>query len=269
MRRARAGLKDPRPIGSFLFLGPTASARPSSRKALAEFLFEDRGRVITLDMSEFMEHHTVARLVGAPPGYVGNDAGGRSPRPSDAGLQVVLLDEIEKAHPEVFNILLQVLDEGRLTEPRAIIDFANTVVVMTSNLGAKQLQTNSSLGFRPVADDEAGLVLEESVIELMKDKVTAELKNSFVERPKPHRRDGRVPQPDGGGDPRHRGPRPRSTFRSARTSGRWIHAFSGLTPWACTSRSASREAPGSTGSASRSRVRSRRSPSTGLKSSMR
>ena len=139
VRRARAGLQDPnRPIGSFLFLGPTGVGKTETCKALAEFLFDDERAMVRIDMSEFMERHAVARLIGAPPGYVGYDEGGvlteavrRRP------YQVILFDEVEKAHEDVFNVLLQVLDDGRLTDGQGrTVDFKNTIIVLTSNLGS-------------------------------------------------------------------------------------------------------------------------------------
>ena len=151
VRRARAGLKDPkRPIGSFLFLGPTGVGKTELARALASSLFGDESAMIRLDMSEYMEKHTVSRLVGAPPGYVGYEEGGqltdvvrRKP------YSVILFDEVEKAHADFFNILLQVLDDGRLTDSQGrTVDFRNTVIIMTSNLGAKALHKNSTeLGF--------------------------------------------------------------------------------------------------------------------------
>ena len=143
IRRSRAGLSDPRrPIGSFLFLGPTGVGKTELTKALASFLFDTDEAMVRLDMSEFMEKHSVARLIGAPPGYVGYEEGGylteavrRRP------YSVILLDEIEKAHPDVFNVLLQVLDDGRLTDGHGrTVDFRNTVIVMTSNLGSQLIQ---------------------------------------------------------------------------------------------------------------------------------
>jgi ATP-dependent Clp protease ATP-binding subunit ClpB len=143
IRRARAGLSDPnRPNGSFLFLGPTGVGKTELTKALASFLFDTEEAMIRVDMSEFMEKHSVARLIGAPPGYVGYEEGGylteavrRKP------YSVVLLDEVEKAHPDVFNVLLQVLDDGRLTDGQGrTVDFRNTVIVMTSNLGSQRIQ---------------------------------------------------------------------------------------------------------------------------------
>jgi ATP-dependent Clp protease ATP-binding subunit ClpB len=142
VRRARAGLQDPnRPLGSFLFLGPTGVGKTELTKALAEFLFDDSSAMVRIDMSEFMEKHAVARLIGAPPGYVGYEEGGvlteavrRRP------YQVVLFDEVEKAHGDVFNVLLQVLDDGRLTDGQGrTVDFTNTLIILTSNLGSQYL----------------------------------------------------------------------------------------------------------------------------------
>ena len=142
MRRARAGLQDPnRPIGSFMFLGPTGVGKTELTKALAEFLFDDENALIRIDMSEYMEKHSVARLIGAPPGYVGYEEGGAlTEAVRRRPYQVVLFDEIEKAHPDVFNVLLQVLDDGRLTDGQGrTVDFRNTLIIMTSNLGAEYL----------------------------------------------------------------------------------------------------------------------------------
>ncbi|MCA1607700.1 MAG: AAA family ATPase, partial [Acidobacteria bacterium] len=143
VRRARAGLQDPnRPIGSFIFLGPTGVGKTETARALAEFLFDDEHAMIRLDMSEYMEKHAVARMIGAPPGYVGYEEGGQLTeairrRP----YAVVLFDEIEKAHPDVFNVLLQILDDGRLTDAKGrLVDFKNTVLIMTSNLGSREIQ---------------------------------------------------------------------------------------------------------------------------------
>ena len=143
VRRARADLQDPnRPIGSFIFLGPTGVGKTELARALAEFLFDDEQAMVRIDMSEFMEKHSVARLIGAPPGYVGYEEGGylteavrRRP------YSVILFDEIEKAHPEVFNVLLQILDDGRLTDGKGrTVDFKNTVIIMTSNIGSQLIQ---------------------------------------------------------------------------------------------------------------------------------
>ncbi len=142
VRRARAGLQDPnRPIGSFMFLGPTGVGKTELTKALAEYLFDDETALVRMDMSEYMEKHSVARLIGAPPGYVGYDEGGAlTEAVRRRPYQVVLFDEIEKAHPDVFNVLLQVLDDGRLTDGQGrTVDFRNTLIIMTSNLGAEFL----------------------------------------------------------------------------------------------------------------------------------
>ena len=139
VRRNRAGLGDPnRPIGSFMFLGPTGVGKTELCKALAEFLFDDENAMVRIDMSEFMEQHSVARLIGAPPGYVGYEEGGRlTEAVRRRPYSVILFDEIEKAHRDVFNVLLQVLDDGRLTDGQGrTVDFKNTVIVMTSNIGS-------------------------------------------------------------------------------------------------------------------------------------
>ena len=143
VRRNRAGLGDPnRPIGTFLFLGPTGVGKTELSKALAEFLFNDPNAMIRIDMSEFMEQHSVARLIGAPPGYVGYEEGGRlTEAVRRKPYSVILLDEIEKAHPDVFNVLLQVFDDGRLTDGKGrTVDFKNTVIIMTSNIASQQIQ---------------------------------------------------------------------------------------------------------------------------------
>lgn len=144
VRRARAGLQDPnRPIGSFIFLGPTGVGKTETAKALAEFMFDDERALIRLDMSEYMEKHAVARMIGAPPGYVGYDEGGQlTEAVRRRPYSVVLFDEIEKAHPDVFNVLLQILDDGRLTDSKGrVVDFKNTVLIMTSNLGSREIQS--------------------------------------------------------------------------------------------------------------------------------
>ena len=143
VRRARAGLQDPnRPIGSFIFLGPTGVGKTETARALAEFLFDDERAMIRLDMSEYMEKHAVARMIGAPPGYVGYEEGGQlSEAVRRRPYSVVLFDEIEKAHSDVFNVLLQILDDGRLTDSKGrTVDFKNTVLIMTSNLGSREIQ---------------------------------------------------------------------------------------------------------------------------------
>ena len=142
VRRARAGLQDPnRPIGSFIFLGPTGVGKTELTKALAAFLFDDETAMVRIDMSEYMEKHSVARLIGAPPGYVGYEEGGAlTEAVRRRPYQVVLFDEIEKAHPDVFNVLLQVLDDGRLTDGQGrTVDFKNTLIIMTSNIGSEFL----------------------------------------------------------------------------------------------------------------------------------
>jgi ATP-dependent Clp protease ATP-binding subunit ClpB len=153
IRRSRAGLADPnKPYGSFLFLGPTGVGKTELSKALAEFLFDSEEHLIRIDMSEFMEKHSVARLIGAPPGYVGYDEGGylteavrRKP------YSVILFDEIEKAHPDVFNVLLQALDDGRMTDGQGrTVDFKNTVIVMTSNLGSQMIQSMADQDYQVV-----------------------------------------------------------------------------------------------------------------------
>jgi ATPases with chaperone activity, ATP-binding subunit len=144
VRRARAGLQDPnRPVGSFIFLGPTGVGKTETARALAEFLFDDEHAMVRLDMSEYMEKHAVARMIGAPPGYVGYEEGGQlTEAVRRRPYSVVLFDEIEKAHPDVFNVLLQILDDGRLTDSKGrVVDFKNTVLIMTSNLGSREIQS--------------------------------------------------------------------------------------------------------------------------------
>jgi ATP-dependent Clp protease ATP-binding subunit ClpB len=143
VRRARAGLQDPnRPVGSFIFLGPTGVGKTETARALAEFLFDDEKAMVRLDMSEYMEKHAVARMIGAPPGYVGYEEGGQlTEAVRRRPYSVILFDEIEKAHPDVFNVLLQILDDGRLTDSKGrVVDFKNTVLIMTSNLGSREIQ---------------------------------------------------------------------------------------------------------------------------------
>jgi ATP-dependent Clp protease ATP-binding subunit ClpC len=151
IRRARSGLKDPkRPIGSFVFLGPTGVGKTELAKALAEFMFDDEDAMVRIDMSEYQERHTVSRLIGAPPGYVGYEEGGSlTEAVRRRPYRVVLFDEVEKAHQDVFNILLQILEDGRLTDGHGrTVDFRNTVVIMTSNLGTAEFQ-RPTVGFMP------------------------------------------------------------------------------------------------------------------------
>jgi len=175
IRRARAGIKDPkRPTGSFIFLGPSGVGKTELARTLAEFLFGDEEAMIQVDMSEYMEKHSVSRLVGSPPGYVGYDEGGQlTESVRRKPYSVLLMDEVEKAHPDVFNILLQILEDGKLTDSQGRkVDFRNTIVIMTSNLGAAQISKNQSLGFS--SNDEVGLSYDE-----MKSRVTGELKKVF------------------------------------------------------------------------------------------
>jgi ATP-dependent Clp protease ATP-binding subunit ClpC len=182
VRRARTGLKDPRrPIGSFIFLGPTGVGKTELAKALAEFMFGSEESLIKIDMSEFMERHSVARLVGAPPGYVGYEEGGQlTEAVRRKSYSVILLDEIEKAHPEVFNILLQILEDGRLTDAKGrAVDFRNTIIIMTSNVGAGLLNQEARLGFnvrRAAADEQKER--EHQHDEMIK-RIMNELKNTF------------------------------------------------------------------------------------------
>ncbi|MBR3402577.1 MAG: ATP-dependent Clp protease ATP-binding subunit [Parasporobacterium sp.] len=175
IRRGRAGLKDPkRPIGSFLFLGPTGVGKTELSKALAECLFGTESAIIRIDMSEYMEKHSVSKLIGSPPGYVGYDEGGQlSEQVRRNPYSIVLFDEIEKAHPDVFNILLQVLDEGRITDSHGrIADFKNTIIIMTSNAGASRIMEPKNLGF---ATDKS----EEADYKIMKDAVMDEVRHLF------------------------------------------------------------------------------------------
>ena len=172
VRRARAGLQDPnRPIGSFIFMGPTGVGKTELAKALAEFLFDSEQAIVRIDMSEYMEKHAVARLIGAPPGYVGYEEGGylteavrRRP------YSVVLFDEIEKAHPEVFNVLLQILDDGRMTDGHGrTVDFKNTILIMTSNVGSQYIQ-------------ELGGLRYEEMVERVMDALRSHFKPEFLNR---------------------------------------------------------------------------------------
>ena len=185
LRRSRAGLSDEkRPIGSFLFLGPTGVGKTELAKALAESMFDDEDAVVRLDMSEYGERHTVARMIGSPPGYVGYDEGGQlTEKIRRRPYAVVLLDEIEKAHPDVFNTLLQVLDDGRLTDGKGrTVSFRNTVIIMTSNIGSDRIlewgTTRNEIGFdRGEAKDEGEEALKKQVFALLKDNFRPEFLN--------------------------------------------------------------------------------------------
>jgi ATP-dependent Clp protease ATP-binding subunit ClpC len=175
IRRSRAGLKDPkRPTGSFIFLGPSGVGKTELARTLAEFLFGDEDAMVRIDMSEYMEKHSVSRLVGSPPGYIGYDEGGQlTEAVRRKPYSVLLLDEIEKAHPDVFNILLQILEDGRLTDAQGrTVDFRNSIVIMTSNIGASEIAKNTGVGF--TVTDETGLSYED-----MKNRIMGELKKVF------------------------------------------------------------------------------------------
>ena len=178
IRRSRAGLKDPnRPIGSFLFLGPTGVGKTELSKALAEAHFGDENQIIRIDMSEYMEKHSVSRMIGSPPGYIGHDEGGQlTEKVRKQPYSVVLFDEIEKAHLDVFNILLQILDEGRLTDSKGrSVDFKNTIIIMTSNVGATKIKQQKTLGFTTISNEEK----EADEYEKMKECIMSELKKQF------------------------------------------------------------------------------------------
>ena len=173
VRRARAGLQDPnRPVGSFIFLGPTGVGKTETARALAEFLFDDEKAMVRLDMSEYMEKHAVARMIGAPPGYIGYEEGGQlTEAVRRRPYSVVLFDEIEKAHPDVFNVLLQILDDGRLTDSKGrVVDFKNTVLIMTSNLGSREIQAATE---NPLADRDT----KKDVLEVLRNHFKPEFLN--------------------------------------------------------------------------------------------
>jgi ATP-dependent Clp protease ATP-binding subunit ClpB len=173
VRRARAGLQDPnRPVGSFIFLGPTGVGKTETARALAEFLFDDERAMVRLDMSEYMEKHAVARMIGAPPGYVGYEEGGQlTEAVRRRPYSVILFDEIEKAHPDVFNVLLQILDDGRLTDSKGrVVDFKNTVLIMTSNLGSREIQASTE---NPLADRD----IKTDVLQVLRDHFKPEFLN--------------------------------------------------------------------------------------------
>ena len=180
IRRSRAGLQDPkRPIGSFIFLGTTGVGKTELAKALAEYLFDDESMMTRIDMSEYQEKHTVSRLIGAPPGYVGYEEGGQlTEAVRRKPYSVVLLDEIEKAHPDTFNILLQVLDDGRLTDNKGrVVNFKNTIIIMTSNMGSHIIQAN----FENVTEENKEEVVEQTRLEVM-DLLRQTIRPEFLNR---------------------------------------------------------------------------------------
>ena len=176
VRRARVGIKDPnRPIGSFIFLGPTGVGKTELSKALAEAMFGDENSIIRVDMSEYMESHSVSKLIGSPPGYVGHDDGGQlTEAVRRKPYSIILLDEIEKAHPDIFNVLLQIMEDGRLTDGKGkVVNFKNTIIIMTSNVGAHQIRKQKSIGFNNTS------VNDETEYEKMKESILEELKQKF------------------------------------------------------------------------------------------
>ena len=182
IRRGRVGLKDPkRPIGSFMFLGPTGVGKTSLCRALAEILFGDENAVIRVDMSEFMEKHSISRMIGSPPGYVGYDEGGQlSEKVRRKPYSVVLFDEVEKAHPDVFNVLLQMLDDGHITDAQGRkINFKNTVIIMTSNAGARSIVNPKRLGFVSEVDAERSY---EDMKKMVMDEVKQLFRPEFINR---------------------------------------------------------------------------------------
>jgi ATP-dependent Clp protease ATP-binding subunit ClpC len=184
IRRARAGLKDPRrPIGSFIFLGSSGVGKTEMAKALAEFMFDDEDALVRVDMSEYREQHTVSRLFGAPPGYVGYEEGGQlTEAVRRRPYRVILFDEIEKAHPEVWNALLQILDDGRLTDGQGrVVDFRNSVLIMTSNLGTEFVTRSGTLGFLHREGDALDTLAEEKIEKALKDTFRPEFLNRIDE----------------------------------------------------------------------------------------
>ncbi len=184
VRRSRAGISDPdKPIGSFIFLGPTGVGKTELTKALAEFMFNDEKALIRVDMSEYMERHSVSKLIGSPPGYVGYDESGQFTESiRHRPYSVILLDEIEKAHPEVFNILLQVLDDGRLTDGKGrVVNFKNAIIVMTSNLGSQFIQKMESIGFSAHTQEQEYTATKEKVMDTLKDHFRPEFLNRVDE----------------------------------------------------------------------------------------
>jgi ATP-dependent Clp protease ATP-binding subunit ClpC len=184
IRRARAGLKDPRrPIGSFLFLGPTGVGKTELAKALAEYLFGDEDALVRLDMSEYREYHTVSRLFGAPPGYVGYEEGGQlTEAVRRRPYRVILFDEIEKAHPDVWNALLQILDDGRLTDGQGhTVDFRNTIIIMTSNVGTEHLRRSGTMGFLPATSERERMEERQRIERALRETFRPEFLNRIDE----------------------------------------------------------------------------------------
>ncbi len=184
IRRARSGLKDPRrPIGSFIFIGPSGVGKTELAKALAEFMFDDEDALVRMDMSEYHEQHTVSRLFGAPPGYVGYEEGGQlTEAVRRRPYRVILFDEIEKAHPEVWNALLQILDDGRLTDGQGrVVDFRNTVLIMTSNLGTEFVRQGGTLGFLQKTDTVEDRQAQEKIEKALKSTFRPEFLNRIDE----------------------------------------------------------------------------------------
>jgi ATP-dependent Clp protease ATP-binding subunit ClpC len=184
IRRSRAGLKSPaRPVGSFLFLGPTGVGKTEVARSLAAFLFGSERALIRFDMSEFMEKHSVSKLIGSPPGYVGYEEGGQlTERVRRTPYSVILLDEIEKAHPDLFNILLQVFEDGQLTDGLGnTVDFKNTIIIMTSNIGARYLERRSHLGFQSASEEATDKKIEDLVMSEVKRLFNPEFLNRLDE----------------------------------------------------------------------------------------
>ncbi len=184
IRRSRAGLKSPaRPVGCFFFLGPTGVGKTEVARRLAEFLFGSEKSLVRFDMSEFMEKHSVSKLIGAPPGYVGYEEGGQlTERVRRTPYSVILLDEIEKAHPDVFNILLQVFEDGQLSDGLGnTVDFRNSIIIMTSNLGARHLQKRTGMGFQSGTDEAGAKSMEELVMNEVKKAFNPEFLNRLDE----------------------------------------------------------------------------------------
>jgi len=184
IRRARAGIsEESKPLGSFLFLGPTGVGKTETARALAEFLFNDEKSLIRLDMSEYMERHTVSKMIGSPPGYVGyEEAGQLTEKIRRRPYSVVLLDEVEKAHPDVFNILLQIFEDGRLTDSKGrVVSFKNTIIIMTSNLGSDYISKMSSIGFNSKEELEQRESMREKIFDSLRDNFRPEFLNRIDE----------------------------------------------------------------------------------------